>query len=490
MTTSHQLADPKIHVEELSAKADGSRLRIGAFDKAAQEIAVLFERYLPILYITVALPVVIFLAIARQPLSVADEWSHVARAAQLADGIIFTERAVKDLPPLGSIDPEFQKLKELVHQHRRTRLSEVLDHYESFRWSKNRVLTIYNSSVYFPAAFFPQVLYVLIGRQFDLGIVQTLRVGSLLNGILCVLIAAMALHLMRSGRNPLFVVLSLPMTLFQFASFSPDGLLIVSGALTAASVSNLWSHDKAPSYAALSLLALCGALLCATKIVYMPLILFATLAVGLHPRATIPFRRLAALSFVSTVLISVLWHKASRAGQVNHWFVPGISQSDQIAFLLSNPLAITKVVAETFSAYSWTYVEQAIGTLGWLDAPISHTGTITLAVCFLIAAAGDLASRRSRIPKSISLVLAAAILVSMGGVFLGLYLIGNPVGSVGPIQGVQGRYFLPIIPFMILLLPSLADCGFVRVLARASLAIAAFVTQIEVIRTIISRYYL
>jgi uncharacterized membrane protein len=55
---------------------------------------------------------------------------------------------------------------------------------------------------------------------------------------------------------------------------------------------------------------------------------------------------------------------------------------------------------------------------------------------------------------------------------------------------VQGRYFLPIIPFMILLLPSLADCGFVRVLARASLAIAAFVTQIEVIRTIISRYYL
>jgi uncharacterized membrane protein len=90
----------------------------------------------------------------------------------------------------------------------------------------------------------------------------------------------------------------------------------------------------------------------------------------------------------------------------------------------------------------------------------------------------------------------AAILLSTGAVFGAMYLIWSPVG--GPVvDGVQGRYFLPIAAFLPLVAlgerPSEGQASTVRRLQRwANVLVLAFplVSLLVVERAVVLRYYL
>jgi uncharacterized membrane protein len=124
-----------------------------------------------------------------------------------------------------------------------------------------------------------------------------------------------------------------------------------------------------------------------------------------------------------------------------------VDPAGQLGFLLAHPLAIGPIAAHTLRAGWAHYCASFIGVLGWLDAPLPG---VFYPAAFVVLALALAAGERwgapgvwRRIPPwSAGLILAAA-----AGVFGALYAIWSPVGET-TVNGVQGRYFLPIAVFL------------------------------------------
>ena len=170
--------------------------------------------------------------------------------------------------------------------------------------------------------------------------------------------------------------------------------------------------------------------------------------------------------------------------------------SEKVNALIDNPVQFLQFLDGTISRKFWIYIQTTIGKVGWLDTPISYFGyyafIASAAITALLLITPNDCTRRARqiitialfgaaiyliiespmiglalsaagfavfisIKKSnwherlIQLTLIASILASIFLVFLSMHVFWGSVG-MRFIEGVQGRYFLPLIPFLVALL--------------------------------------
>ncbi|WP_312794280.1 DUF2142 domain-containing protein [Tianweitania sp.] len=444
-----------------------------------------------IIYLLVALPLVFFLSWWRQPIGVPDEWAHIARAAQLADGILFTEVASPGLPAQGSIDPSFNTLVQQIHEQRFVPLGQTMDSFRAATWSTERVLANNNAGVYFPGAYLLSIIALLAARQAGGSIVATLEWVSLANGIACVLIAAAAIQITRSGKWAFLVVASLPMSLFLFASASPDGFLISGAMLIAAIVIRIWNDQVFQTWQAV-LMTIIATIIVATKIPYFPVFAAVLLCCLFYGRkgnelslAGSKRHLLLAGCMAALIIIPVAWLIASKAGEIAVGGYKAGNSSEQIAFLIDNPASIFAIAVTTMQNFGLMHVYQIVGNLGWLDAPLPFSCYVYLIAALLAVFLLD-GSRTASPAKRLALLLG--VLLSVGAIYLSLYASINEVGNLDGIVGVQGRYFLPLLPFLACCMPALPvrNGWGVATIALSAVGVSGY----ALVATIITRYYM
>jgi len=170
-------------------------------------------------------------------------------------------------------------------------------------------------------------------------------------------------------------------------------------------------------------------------------------------------RRTKIITLILTVFITVFWmFLVSKIGIVVNIDLGDKQMLNQAIYLLTNPIGALYVLANTFLVngynYGLDYMNNMIGRMGfnYINAPVF---TI-VSSWFLIVTAGIYA--RSELVKSKGRYLGAAALgvVAAVGIMMTLYLTYTAVGA-DKIAGMHGRYFLPLLPFIIsglaLLLP-------------------------------------
>ncbi len=445
-------------------------------------------------YLAIVAPVIVFLALARAPLGAPDEWAHVARAAQVADGVMLT--AVVDGIPQGNVHENLRHLQLMIAgQHRFQPLSQWRPLYDHMPWGETAIHG-FNQAVYFPIAYLPQALSLLIAGWAGLGILDSLVLGSLITGFACVGLGFAAVRLSPVAKIPMVVLLSLPMTLFLSASFSSDGLMMGLAALLAAAVARLWMMDDPRQAYPVTLLAVGAALLLApAKLVYTPPAAAALAILMFHPRADGRYRVAVGGSAALVAVVAAGWHIISNAGDANYG--PG-DAARQLAFTLENPLAVLSAFAVTLRDYTKDYLEHIVGVLGWLDGKLQPWLYGTLMTVFGVAVAGEVLGARPthRLPWWLAAGLVGAVAVCVGGIFFSIYLIWTPPETAAVIEGVQGRYFLPLLPLLLLVLlalprvPSAGGIDAARGLLRLSVVVPLpFLVQGAVYEAILRRYY-
>jgi hypothetical protein len=184
----------------------------------------------------------------------------------------------------------------------------------------------------------------------------------------------------------------------------------------------------------------------------------------------------------------------------------GADPPAQLALLLHDPLLAFRVLRDSLALHWLSYLEVFVGRLGWLDTglPAWHRwlALAMLAVAGVAAALGQ--PRVQALPRR-RLIIAAALLLAAAGLFAAQYLTWTVPGK-STVDGVHGRYFLPIALAGAALLPALGGRSLAlggRSLAlggrltawphRALLVlVAAFplVTLTVVMRAVVLRYYL
>jgi uncharacterized membrane protein len=410
----------------------------------------------PFVCLLIGLISVTLLTFLTPPFEVPDEPQHFFRSYQLSElGVWGISRNGVG----GAVLPS--SLPELVEHFLGTRAifadrslapHPLMDTWRQFRRPLDphrREFVDFSGAVFYsPLPYLPQALAIWLGRVLDAPPLALLYLGRLLNGIVAVVLVAWGLRVLPFGREAALVAALLPMAQFEYASVSPDAAVIASAFLSTA----VALRASLRAQWLLSDIIVCGtsgAVFCSVKPVYVPLLLIGLGSLfrrsGGAPARASRVLRVHLLTAGVAVAVTTLWLSSASStivvyhDEANFW--------GQLGYILYNPATFIWTLFTTILLNVGFYFRTCVGMLGWFTLPLPS-------YAYQLAAGGFLLSPiAQRLQSPPVLGLGAAFwnlfLISSSIVLMetALYLYWNPRGA-SLIGGVQGRYFLPLLPLL------------------------------------------
>lgn len=297
--------------------------------------------------------------------------------------------------------------------------------------------------------FLPQAFGMTIARIFGFGALGLLYAGRIANLFSFSVLVYFALQNCKRYKPVFVAVALLPLTLFLAASLNYDSLLL---GLTLF-VASYYCRDEITDKS-LIFFYIAVAFLSAVKINN---ILFFVLPLVL-PKSAWKSRfkkwHVALITFGSAFVLSQLFVWYGTVFRFNYpeigRMIEGVSQGNQLSFILQNPLRYCAVMLGTLYENSFFFFK--MGEFGLLDLsiPVVSAGS----ACVLILAAALSTHEKSSLNIKSSVGLFALSATFIASVLTGLYITYTPVAMVR-IIGLQSRYFIPAFLMLMILLSAL-----------------------------------
>jgi len=152
---------------------------------------------------------------------------------------------------------------------------------------------------------------------------------------------------------------------------------------------------------------------------------------------------------VSTGAVYELWATFGAGPKGKSVALPGVAPMRQLKLVLTNPHLDVNVFVQSGRTFGLLYWKEFIAGIGWLDTWFPSWFYILVSIALLTAFLNSVvAGRRDTVRTLWSLfviTLVAGVLVAT------LYLVDTSYAST-LITGLQGRYFLPLVPALIVVL--------------------------------------
>jgi uncharacterized membrane protein len=306
-----------------------------------------------------------------------------------------------------------------------------------------------NTAIYPPVVYIMPAIGIAIGKLFHLSVMDTLYLSRLLNGALSITISFFALLLAKRSNILMFVVLLFPMSIALCASVSQDAILTSCSFLLVAIIDNA-EFGETSIYRKWQLYAMI-ILLCIIATGKPPYVLFAFvfLFLNLSPKVK-------AIGIAIPVLAVLSWIFINQANFAIKFAPPElmINAKLQVMHIFSHPFKFIGM----FFDFDWHALNLLshtfIGVLGWVDLQFTNfyyvIADILLVMCFIIGLRNSHSSNKLLKP---GLFLIAFI--TLIAVITAQYVTWAPLDTPS-LSGMQGRYILPIFPFIPLALSSVA----------------------------------
>lgn len=415
------------------------------------------------------------------PFQVADEPSHFLRAVEITQGGVFAHP--RGSTEIGSNIP--QSIVSMTHLfdamafHPDVKVTPD-ELYKAFqiKWNSPSVfVNQWNTAVYPPSSYLGSIVAIFVGRHLNITPLATFYLARIGNLVVDGGIGIIALLLAGEAGGFILLVLALPMSISLMASCSQDGMIISLSAFFAACLLH-FSKNPQEIWNKWLVLALAVALGCmaagkAPYLALLPLVWLFGSKKNIKPVAFITLISMGIFLFWSFFGVhTAIQHSAYRAG---------VLPADQVRFLMHHKLLAIKMF--TLGTVLWMPpFQEIVGVLGWLDTVFPY---IFYKISYLIAALVFINSffiqKQKILSKTFALKLFlffVFVFVSYDLIFLALYMTWTPVG-LNVIEGVQGRYLLPII-IMFALLPKLTS----EYINRKPLSASYFALRLETLMLI------
>ncbi|HXG13431.1 MAG TPA: DUF2142 domain-containing protein [Gemmataceae bacterium] len=393
-------------------------------------------------------------AFGMPPCQVPDEVSHFHRAYQVSEGRLFPimvgEWGGGDLPvSILKVSSTFAHLP-FHGENRATRENFAVLLATPLNPDERDTTTFPGSAFYTFVPYLPQALGIATARAAGFGPLGIFYAGRLANLALAGVLVFLAIRLMPVFKAVLGTVALIPMTVHQLASMSPDASTIAVALLLAALLLRLaLGQGGADRGTIVALWGLAG---------WLALCKFPYAGVGLLYLA-VPAGRLGGWRrylLVGVVLLLVT-AGAVGAGVAMKRFTPGritpdgvgASMEGQLAFIRAHPIRYAKICAATVAEFGQVWLDQ-MGTLGWLDTPVNPLAMHGFFTILVLVALGDRTPGLEPGWRVKGAALLAAV-VCGGMILTSCYVCGCRV-KAPLIVGPQGRYFIPLLPLLLLLL--------------------------------------
>jgi hypothetical protein len=329
------------------------------------------------------------------------------------------------------------------------------------------------SEGYSPIAYLPQAAAALLARALDLDFLPTLYLMRFAGLAALTALIAWAIALGPQLAWALVAIAMLPAALYGRSVINADGSALAAAMV----VTVLWLRGTAAPPLAVpgrqSVWLMLGAL---TKPANLAFVLLALSTLSAPSRRW----RLLALTTLPAIALAVLWSWRSGADTAT-WRMVELTGQDavsfdpaaRLAYLLEHPLhfpaAVIRALGEKELMELW---RQLIGVLGLFDTVLQTWVYPAISALVVGTFFSQLPLTRT-LRWRVAVVAAVTTLAYAVAVYLICYLTFTPLDA-DSVWGVQGRYFVPILPLVAIMVAAIVDRGPDERL-RAALAISAAV---------------
>lgn len=342
-----------------------------------------------------------------------------------------------------------------------------------------------NTAIYPPVSYIPQILGIWLTRLLRASPLVMMYVGRVFNLIFWVAMVFLAVRLMPCQKWVPVLVGLMPMSIFLAASLSADplinGMSMMFVALLARALLGETDQLAPVEKVGIGLLSIGIGL---AKIVYSPLVAMILL---------IPARKLGGAKrkvffcitvIVCAAVVAVGWAYLIKGFIVTReWTNPPA----QLSFVEHNPIAYLRILLRTMSPFWFSYNStQLVGVLGWLDTLLPDwIHWSYLAVTVLAAVVSDSEGRTLRASERVIILILSLLCVVL--VTTAEFVIWTPPGNP-VVAGVQGRYFIPLLVPLLLVLTNRRFVVTNRWYARVACSYCVIVL-LSTCYAVVERYY-
>jgi len=315
----------------------------------------------------------------------------------------------------------------------------------------------WGSEGYAPVPYLPQVAAALLARAADLDFVGTLLLMRFAGLAAVTAVTAYAIAIAGRLGWAFFLIAMLPAALYGRSVVSADGPALACTMVVCALCVRAARSGPGRPWERCLFMTLC-------VLSKPPQLAFVLLEAMTRPFRRLPrYWRTLAVVVLPSLILAPLWVVVV-SGDAGAWRLfqntdmppEHFSFAWKLSFMLEHPLHFPKAVI-TSLRWSRDYWLQLIGILGWLDTWLQSwvypVVTVALGAACLVPME---AARSTRL--RIALVSGLTALAYWLAIYLIFFVIWTPIAAV-EVEGVQGRYFLPMLPALALAVSALLQRG-------------------------------
>lgn len=317
------------------------------------------------------------------------------------------------------------------------------------------VITNTTANTYAPIfVYLPAVLGMTLARLLGFGSIAMLMLARWCNLAFFAVCVWWCMKKLPFGKMALAVIALFPMTIQQCNSFSYDAVITSILFLFSTYIICMTYEDKPIKISDAAIVSVLSGLLVYGKSgVYLPVCLAALL---------IPTKKFGCLwkklavagSLMGIAMLSYINRNSGTVTQVMATTAETsavgatagntVSMGYTVGFFLQNPWKLIQMLCNTVADKSEFYLESIVGQkMGWVEIEISRVIFVGFLVLFMISML-KVRGEKQYVTSGQKWWISIVCLLSAGMILMGMLLTWTPYGHVS-IEGVQGRYFTPLL---------------------------------------------
>lgn len=285
---------------------------------------------------------------------------------------------------------------------------------------------------------------ITIARILHLPLSDVYLFGKLFNMMLYIIVTFFAIKRLAIGKRILTLIALMPTPLFLASVYSYDATVNAFTFLGLSYIlSELIEKDKLITWKSFFIFLFSVFIACGVKMVYAPLLLLLLLL----PREKFKDKKtlfimkygifVLCIAVVLVMIVPMLLDPSTRGDSRGG----ATDAGGQLGFIFGNPVSYAKILIMHILSFG---IDFTIGN--GIFANLAHYDLFAFSgyVPLIIAAVALTDTPRVDIGAKAKLFIGAVVFIVICFIWTALYISYTPVGS-GTINGVQGRYFIPIV---------------------------------------------
>ena len=361
--------------------------------------------------------------------TIPDEANHASRAYEVSNGHL-TSNVYKDM--IGNkLDSSLYKVFS------NDNYGKLVNNFKYKTTEKNVKYSFANTSLYSPISYLPQAIGITFGKIFSNRILIQLYFGRVFNFITFFILMYLSIKLIPFKKNIIFLIGVIPLVLQEAISLAPDAFTISMACFFVSYILYLRSSSEKITKKNIAIISSASIILSQLKIVYLPICLLLFL---------IPFDKFESkkrkyvtliLIFLISSLLGFMWLKIS-----SHYLEIQSGSDKQMGYILSNVFRYLEICITTFTNFSRDWLYEVFGrNLGMFTISLPSFLIFGNIILFIII---SLTSKKEDIKEWEKWFITFVVLSVIFLIFTSLYIQWTPY-KAGLIKGIQGRYFIPLL---------------------------------------------